>query len=66
MAYETQLSMKTNHWKSWQISKRQIKLDLLLDYAGTVQIYQNLPESFLSWHEYVRTAYRQKAVRSED
>lgn len=41
MAYETQLGMKTNHWKSWQISKRQIKLDLLLDYAGAVQIYQS-------------------------
>lgn len=55
MAYETQLSMKTNH-KVLAVSKCQIKLDLLIDYAGTVQIYQNLPESFLSWHEYVRTA----------
>lgn len=28
MAYRAQPSRKTNHWMSWQIHKRQIKLDL--------------------------------------
>lgn len=40
--------MKTNHCKSQQISKCQIKLALLLDYAGAIQIHHSLTDSLLS------------------